>query len=125
MVGIHVHRLARRAGCRWWTPAHLTAAASHLVEIAGWRIPLDEKRRPVREGRAIIGIRPEDFEDVAFAESGRPEIEVEVSSKVLCTKLTKDEYRAKRKELEALVAAGTLTQAELDEYEVELVKCLQ
>jgi multiple sugar transport system ATP-binding protein len=49
-----------------------------FAELAGWRIPIDEKRRPVREGRAIIGIRPEDFEDVAFAESGRPEIEVEV-----------------------------------------------
>ena len=53
--------------------------ANGFVEIAGWRIPLDEKRRPSREGRAIIGIRPEDFEDAEFAESGRPEIEVEVS----------------------------------------------
>ena len=49
-----------------------------FAEVAGWRIPLDEKRRPAREGRAIIGIRPEDFEDVEFAESGRPEVEVEV-----------------------------------------------
>ena len=53
--------------------------ANGVVEIAGWRIPLDEKRRPTKEGRAIIGIRPEDFEDAEFAESGRPEIEVEVS----------------------------------------------
>ena len=49
-----------------------------FAEVAGWRIPLDEKRRPAREGPAIIGIRPEDFEDVEFAESGRPEVEVEV-----------------------------------------------
>ena len=49
------------------------------VELAGLRIPLDEKRRPRRGGRAIIGIRPEDFEDVEYAESGRPEIEVEVA----------------------------------------------
>ena len=47
--------------------------ANGFVEIAGWRIPLDEKRRPAREGRAIVGIRPEDFEDAAFAESGAPE----------------------------------------------------
>jgi len=53
--------------------------ANGVVEIAGWRIPLDEKRRPAKEGRAIVGIRPEDFEDAQFAESGRPEIEVEVS----------------------------------------------
>ena len=52
--------------------------ANGFAEVAGWRIPLDEKRRPAREGRAIIGIRPEDFEDVEFAESGRPEVEVEV-----------------------------------------------
>ena len=49
-----------------------------FAEVAGWRIPLDEKRRPAREGPAIIGIRPEDFEDVEFAESGRLEVEVEV-----------------------------------------------
>ena len=53
--------------------------ADGVVEIAGWRIPLDEKRRPAREGRAIVGIRPEDFEDTAYAESGLPEVEVEVS----------------------------------------------
>jgi multiple sugar transport system ATP-binding protein len=50
-----------------------------IVEIAGWRIPLDANRRPAREGRAIIGIRPEDLEDAAFAESGRVEVEVEVA----------------------------------------------
>ena len=53
--------------------------ASGVAEFAGWRIPLDDKRRPAREGRAIIGIRPEDFEDAAFAESGHVEVEVEVS----------------------------------------------
>jgi multiple sugar transport system ATP-binding protein len=49
------------------------------VELAGLRIPLDEKRRPVRGGRAIVGIRPEDFEDAAYAERGRPEFDVEVA----------------------------------------------
>jgi multiple sugar transport system ATP-binding protein len=48
-----------------------------VAEIAGWRIPLDAGRRPAREGRAIVGIRPEDFEDAAFSEPGRPEVEVE------------------------------------------------
>jgi multiple sugar transport system ATP-binding protein len=52
--------------------------ADGMVDVAGWRIPLDEKQRPTRGGRAIVGIRPEDFEDVAYAESGRPEVEVEV-----------------------------------------------
>ena len=53
--------------------------ANGVVEVAGWRLPLDEKRRPTKEGRAIVGIRPEDFEDAEFAESGRPEVEVEVA----------------------------------------------
>ena len=38
-----------------------------------------KKRRPARDGRAIVGIRPEDFEDAAYAESGRPEIDVDVA----------------------------------------------
>ena len=49
------------------------------VELAGWRIPVDEGLRPARGGRAIVGIRPEDFEAAAYAESGRPQVEVEVA----------------------------------------------
>jgi multiple sugar transport system ATP-binding protein len=51
------------------------------VNFGGYRIPLDPSRRPaVGDGaRLIVGIRPEDFEDAAFAESGLPEIEVPVA----------------------------------------------
>ena len=49
------------------------------VELAGWRIPVDERLLPARGGRAIVGIRPEDFEAAAYAESGRPQVEVEVA----------------------------------------------
>jgi multiple sugar transport system ATP-binding protein len=44
------------------------------------RIPLDRERRPqaVENGRVIVGIRPEAFEDVAFAPSGLPQIPVHV-----------------------------------------------
>jgi multiple sugar transport system ATP-binding protein len=49
------------------------------VDVAGWRIPLDPARRPSHGGRVIVGIRPEDLEDAAYAESGRPEVEVEVA----------------------------------------------
>jgi multiple sugar transport system ATP-binding protein len=52
--------------------------ADGAVEFGGFRIPLDPSRRPTVEddGRVILGVRPEDFEDVAFAESGLPQIEV-------------------------------------------------
>jgi multiple sugar transport system ATP-binding protein len=54
-----------------------TIAGDH-VELAGLRIPLDPERRPARSGRAIVGIRPEDFEDAAYAEAGGRELDVEV-----------------------------------------------
>jgi multiple sugar transport system ATP-binding protein len=52
--------------------------ADGAVEFGGFRIPLDPSRRPTVEddGHVILGVRPEDFEDVAFAESGLPQIEV-------------------------------------------------
>jgi multiple sugar transport system ATP-binding protein len=51
------------------------------AEFGGYRIPLDPERRPdVLDGaRLILGIRPESFEDVAFAEGGLPQIEVTVA----------------------------------------------
>jgi len=55
-----------------------TVADGH-VELAGLRIPLDPKRRPERDGRAIVGIRPEDFEDAAYAEAGGWQFDVEVA----------------------------------------------
>jgi len=51
------------------------------VEFGGYHIPLDSARRPAVEdgARVILGVRPEDFEDVSFAESGLPQIEVSVA----------------------------------------------
>jgi multiple sugar transport system ATP-binding protein len=44
------------------------------------RIPLDPKRRPARrDGRVILGIRPEAFEDIAFAPQGLPTIDCTVT----------------------------------------------
>ncbi len=50
------------------------------VAFSDFRVPLDHHRRPQdrRDGRVILGIRPESFEDAAFAEPGMPRIEVEV-----------------------------------------------
>ena len=42
------------------------------------RIPLDWSRRPADSQRVVVGIRPEAFEDAAFASSELPTIDVEV-----------------------------------------------
>jgi multiple sugar transport system ATP-binding protein len=51
------------------------------VSFAGHTIPLHRACRPARPSgdRVILGIRPEMFEDAAFAESGLPQLHVEVS----------------------------------------------
>jgi multiple sugar transport system ATP-binding protein len=75
------------------TPANLFVAAfigspsMNLVEadvhdgavaFGGYRIPLDAGRRP-SDGRVVLGIRPEDIQDVAFSEPGLPTLEVDVA----------------------------------------------
>jgi multiple sugar transport system ATP-binding protein len=51
------------------------------ISFAGYTLPLDRTRRPTRapNGRVILGIRPESFEDAAFAEPGRPQLDVRVT----------------------------------------------
>jgi multiple sugar transport system ATP-binding protein len=50
------------------------------ISFGGFTIPLDRERRPrfAEDGRVIVGIRPEAFEDVKFAAGGLPQIEVPV-----------------------------------------------
>jgi multiple sugar transport system ATP-binding protein len=50
------------------------------VSLAGQDIPLDRRRRPTASpnGHVVLGIRPEAFEDAAFAPAGRPQIDVRV-----------------------------------------------
>jgi multiple sugar transport system ATP-binding protein len=45
------------------------------IAFAGLELPLDADRRPARDGRVILGIRPESFEDAALADLGLPTIE--------------------------------------------------
>jgi multiple sugar transport system ATP-binding protein len=49
------------------------------VAFAGHTISLAQNRRPAREGRVILGLRPEVFEDAVYAEPGLPTIEAPVS----------------------------------------------
>ena len=55
-----------------------TVADGH-VSFAGYRIPLDPARRPRQSGDVILGIRPQDFQDVDFSDEGLPEIDVVAS----------------------------------------------
>ena len=57
-----------------------TSLGGDGIALAGHTIPLARERqpRPAEAGRAIIGIRPEAFEDAEFAPPGLPQIEVRV-----------------------------------------------
>jgi multiple sugar transport system ATP-binding protein len=50
------------------------------VSFGGHTIPLDRDKRPrfAENGRVILGIRPEAFEDAAFAQGNLPQVEVPV-----------------------------------------------
>jgi multiple sugar transport system ATP-binding protein len=50
------------------------------VSIGSLRIPLSRERRPAGtdDGPVVVGIRPEAFEDAAFAESGLPQLDVRI-----------------------------------------------
>ena len=50
------------------------------VVLGQFRVPLDWSRRPISAGsdRVVVGIRPETFEDAAFAPPGLPTIDVDV-----------------------------------------------
>ena len=57
-----------------------TNLGGDAVQLLGQSIPLDRERRPTfaRAGHAVVGIRPEAFEDAEFAPPGRPKIDVRV-----------------------------------------------
>ena len=60
---------------------NLVAAAIEGDEVAfgQFRVPLDPSRRPAdTTGRVVVGIRPEAFEDAAFAAPGLPTFDVDV-----------------------------------------------
>jgi multiple sugar transport system ATP-binding protein len=48
------------------------------VMFGEFRVRLDAARHPGRDGRVVLGVRPETFEDAAFAPSDLPTLEVEV-----------------------------------------------
>jgi multiple sugar transport system ATP-binding protein len=49
------------------------------VEFAGTRIVLPREHRPATSGRVVLGVRPESFEDAAFAEASLPQLDATVA----------------------------------------------
>jgi multiple sugar transport system ATP-binding protein len=67
--------------------AFIGSPAMNLVEavvegdsivFGQFRVPLARDRRPAGGGRVVLGIRPECFEDAAFAQPGKPTLDVEL-----------------------------------------------
>jgi multiple sugar transport system ATP-binding protein len=54
--------------------------AGDTASVGSWTIPLDRDRRPadVRDGQVTAGLRPEAFEDAAFADGSLPSLDVRV-----------------------------------------------
>jgi multiple sugar transport system ATP-binding protein len=54
--------------------------AGDTASVGSWTIPLDRNRRPadVRDGQVTAGLRPEAFEDAAFADGSLPSLDVRV-----------------------------------------------
>jgi multiple sugar transport system ATP-binding protein len=81
------------------------------LQIGHLQIPLDRERRPqtpASGGRVVAGIRPEAFEDVAFAPTGLPTIEVEVE---VVESIGSDAYVFFRIDAEPVVVEDALTDA--------------
>jgi multiple sugar transport system ATP-binding protein len=53
--------------------------ADGRVSFAGWGLQVDASRRPAKDGRVVLGIRPEAFEDAALADGDLPTFEVDVT----------------------------------------------
>ncbi len=87
------------------------------VVFGQFRVPLDAARRPAggRSGRVVVGIRPESFEDAAFAPSDLPGIDVNV---VVLEELGSDAHVFFRVDAPRITAEGLEAD---DEGDAELV----
>jgi multiple sugar transport system ATP-binding protein len=90
------------------------------VEFGGLRIPLADSHRPAaRDSRLVLGIRPESFEDAAFADPSLPHLDVDVAVveelgsdthvifPVDAARVAVEERRAAEDEEDALIGEGT------------------
>src|SRR5688500_11895025 len=77
-----------RSPVNLFVAAFIGSPAMNLVEarvedgaavFGGLRVPLPPERLPEAGGPLVLGIRPESFEDAAFADPSLPQIEVDVA----------------------------------------------
>jgi hypothetical protein len=104
------------------TPAQAqdVAAAGH----ASFDVPVAIPRELAIDSPVEIAVTVHDRQ---FVRTARTSVVGVVRKPKLCAagQLTRAQYRAKMAELRAAVAAGDLTQAQLDKYDAELVTCLK
>jgi multiple sugar transport system ATP-binding protein len=93
------------------------AVNGSTIEFGGFRFPLPDGARAPGDGRVILGIRPEGFEDAAFAEPSLPGLDVEVGVieelgsdthvlfRVDAPRVESDEVRAREEREEELMLA--------------------
>src|SRR5215211_7621880 len=84
------------------------------VSLGSYRVPLDRARRPTAAegGRVIVGIRPEAFEDAAFAPLGLPQLEVTVE---VVEELGSDAFVFFQVDAEAIVVEGATSDEDDDD----------
>jgi multiple sugar transport system ATP-binding protein len=78
------------------------------VSIGGFRVPLDRSRRPAAADGAsvVVGIRPEAFEDAAFAPADLPQVDVRVE---VVEELGSDAFLFFEVDATAIVVEGALS----------------
>jgi multiple sugar transport system ATP-binding protein len=84
------------------------------LSIGSHTIPLDRERRPrfAHEGKVVVGIRPEAFEDAAFASGSLPQLEVVVD---VVEELGSDSYVFFSADAEPVVIEDALSDTGEDE----------
>jgi multiple sugar transport system ATP-binding protein len=84
------------------------------LQLGSLRLPLDRSRRPParRDGEVVVGIRPEAFEDAAFAPPGLPTLDVNVE---VIEELGSDAHLFFPLDAEAVVVEEAMTDRPEDE----------
>jgi multiple sugar transport system ATP-binding protein len=90
------------------------AVSEGMVSLGSLQIPLARDRRPpgIEDGSVVVGIRPEAFEDAAFASGDLPQIEVRVE---VLEELGADAYVFFAVDAETIEVEGAVSEEEGDE----------